>query len=387
MGVKLRVVISGSLFGFFLTSFFVALLMKSCKKSQDKIESVTSEPTTPAAHHQYCLVDDSTISPAYEKLIQAFSGKANLGSIPFPKIWKSTEIPEYILEKRIGKGSFGSVYAAFVKGTAERVALKFLSRIPEIDKALNENEHLQNEIHFGAVFKEQSRFVGLEGYFKYQDLPVKNYRFVSDDVQLLENSLVLVQRLVTGHCLDALPFSMQEIKEITIQTIVALVFLQANGIVHRDIKPENVIFDRKTNSLTFVDLGLLKAQGNPITSASDWQQRHSQWLKEGFFQQKGVETFCGTPAYLPWEVILKKTSYENDMYALGTTLAELLFRGEHYAMRFRVLAGKMLLRPELRLYFPVLMALRNPHPAGRSCLGAVMACELFSDVEWEKYAL
>lgn len=395
MGVKLRVLITGSLFGIFLVSLLTCLIVKGCSGRQEaatKAEKTKAETTE--APEGFCLVDDEEISPGYAKLIQVFQGKADWSKAVLPPLWKPNEIPDYVLEKCLGTGSFGAVYLAKVKNTEQRFALKFLIgfKTPqEIDKALKEDVHLRNEMLTGMLFKDQKIFSAFVGHFKYQDVPHGAYAFGGFHALTLVNSLVMVQKLAPGISLGKEKFSLEQIKEITVQAIVGLVFLQANGFVHRDIKPENLIFDKITNSLTFVDLGLCKYREAPMTSCSAWQKRHKKWIEDGFFDKDGKDTMCGTPLFLPWEIILHQTSFENDLHALGVTIGELLFesagipRESGCPTRFRVLAAKMLLHPELKLFFPVLLALRHPHPAGRSCLGAIMACELFEDVDWEKY--
>ena len=74
--------------------------------------------------------------------------------------------------------------------------------------------------------------------------------------------------------------------------------MHSKGLIHRDLKPENVLFDNE--KIKICDFGC---------SASGYEP---------------LNTFCGTPDYMPPEMI-KETGhgYPLDVWALGVLLFEM----------------------------------------------------------------
>eukprot|EP01118_Nematostelium_gracile_P018568 TRINITY_DN8285_c0_g2_i1.p1 TRINITY_DN8285_c0_g2~~TRINITY_DN8285_c0_g2_i1.p1 ORF type:complete len:230 (+),score=61.58 TRINITY_DN8285_c0_g2_i1:278-967(+) len=87
------------------------------------------------------------------------------------------------------------------------------------------------------------------------------------------------------------------------QILCAIECCHKNSIVHRDIKLQNILLDDQ-NNIKLIDFGL------------------SNFVEEGTFRN----TFCGTPAYAPPEILLG-TSYkgpEVDIWSLGVVLYSML---------------------------------------------------------------
>ncbi|TRZ00654.1 hypothetical protein DNTS_027231 [Danionella cerebrum] len=82
----------------------------------------------------------------------------------------------------------------------------------------------------------------------------------------------------------------------------ALIFLHRRGIIYRDLKPENIILDQRGYA-KLVDFGFAKKVG---LGKKTW-------------------TFCGTPEYVPPEIILNKGhDVSADCWSLGILIFELL---------------------------------------------------------------
>lgn len=88
------------------------------------------------------------------------------------------------------------------------------------------------------------------------------------------------------------------------QIILALEDLHKRDIIYRDLKPANIVFDHEGNAL-LTDFGL---------------------SKEGVQQNAtGAKSFCGSPAYLPPEMLSRKGHGKSlDWYLTGVLFYEML---------------------------------------------------------------
>jgi len=79
-------------------------------------------------------------------------------------------------------------------------------------------------------------------------------------------------------------FDEQTVKHYAAEILLALEALHKEKIIYRDLKPDNIVLDAEGHAL-LTDFGLSKK----TTSIDDINK-----------------SFCGTPAYLPLEIINKK---------------------------------------------------------------------------------
>jgi len=202
---------------------------------------------------------------------------------------KKVAMEDFELLKVLGRGAFGKVVLCREKTSRTMYAMKILKKTfvfqkNEVEHTLTENRVLQTIRH--------PFIVGLK------------YSFTTED------RLCFVTEYVSGGELfvhlknePSRRFSEERTRFYAAEIVCALGYLHKRGIIYRDLKLENLLLDRNGH-IKMVDFGLCKDEifGNKLTS-----------------------TFCGTPSYLPPEVISSKEyGRAVDWWGLGVVMYELL---------------------------------------------------------------
>ena len=154
----------------------------------------------------------------------------------YDDILGQTFFNKYTCVKKLGKGSFGSIYQA-VYGK-EEYALKFEDR-------KKNNDLLQNE-------------AAIMNYLKGPNIPtVKSYGFTSSYNILV---MQLLGRDLEHHFKKRKKFSVKTVCMLGFQMINILENIHEKHILHRDIKPENFTMGLNQNSkiVYLIDFGLAK---------------------------------------------------------------------------------------------------------------------------------
>ena len=154
----------------------------------------------------------------------------------YDDILGQTFFNKYTCVKKLGKGSFGSIYQA-VYGK-EEYALKFEDR-------KKNNDLLQNE-------------AAIMNYLKEPNIPiVKSYGFTSSYNILV---MQLLGRDLEHHFKKRKKFSVKTVCMLGFQMINILENIHEKHILHRDIKPENFVMGLNQNSkiVYLIDFGLAK---------------------------------------------------------------------------------------------------------------------------------
>ena len=147
---------------------------------------------------------------------------------------------KYLIRKKIGKGSFGTVYQGINTSNNEKIALKVEKRVKN-DPGTLENEAL--------------RLVYLQG----EGIPC---------VYCYGNNLyhnLLVEELL-GKSLEDIfnsygkPFSLKTVCVLGIEMIKRIQYIHSKYYIHRDIKPDNFMVGRGQNEkkIYIIDFGLAK---------------------------------------------------------------------------------------------------------------------------------
>jgi serine/threonine-protein kinase len=155
-----------------------------------------------------------------------------------------THLGPYRIDRPLGKGGMGSVYAATDTETGQRVAIKALT--PHLAMAEGFRERFEAEIESLKTLRHEG-IVRLYGYGEQDGV-----LFYS--MELVEG-ISLEDELRAGR-----RFNWREVTSIAIQLSLALKHAHDHGIVHRDIKPANILlYDEERVKLA--DFGIARLFG------------------------------------------------------------------------------------------------------------------------------
>ena len=203
---------------------------------------------------------------------------------------------KFRLDKLLGQGGFGAVYAATNMVLDRQVAVKLMK--PECASDPMLVQRFFNEAKVGARLVDQHS-VGTYDLFQDED-----------------GTLLITMELLEGISLrqaltDAGPMSWNRAANIAGQVCRSLEEAHGKGVIHRDLKPANIMLVERESIPDFVkvlDFGIAK-------------------IFEGQVEPSITATggFVGTPAYMPPEHIAgRKLDGRADIYSLGVILYEMV---------------------------------------------------------------
>ena len=204
----------------------------------------------------------------------------------------------YRLDRLLGEGGMGTVWAATHTVTRRRYALKFLKGPSHLNTELR-RRFVREARAASAV--EHPNVVQIHDVFEADGMPI----MVMD---LLEGE-TLGQRLQRE---QALPLS--EVAATLVPVVSAVGSAHALGIVHRDLKPDNIFLARSPDgnqAVRVLDFGVAK-------------------LMTGEAHETGAITgtgaLIGTPCYMSPEQAFgeKSIDHRSDVWAIGVILYEAL---------------------------------------------------------------
>jgi hypothetical protein len=169
--------------------------------------------------------DDIPPEPCDGTVVQDEPARERSRELSRQTIAPPARVPGYDILRRVGEGSFGSVWLAREVNTGKQVAIKFYSHRRGLDWSL-----LSREVEKLAVLYTSRNVVGLLEVGWEHDPPY----FV---MEYLENGS-LAARLEDG------PLPPEDAVLIAKSIARALIHAHGSGILHCDVKPANVLLDR-----------------------------------------------------------------------------------------------------------------------------------------------
>ena len=224
---------------------------------------------------------------------------------------------KYRIERVLGQGGMGIVYAANHELLGVKVAIKLL--LTDISTSQEAVTRFLNEAR--NAMKIQS----------------ENVAKVSDAGHLEDGRPYMVMEFLEGDDLSKLleqrgVLSIQEAVDYTLQALEALAQAHKEGIVHRDLKPANLFLVArrdKTMQVKVLDFGISKAT-NP--------------LSQGSGSMTSTKALLGSPYYMSPEQLRSSKSVDAraDIWSMGIILFELMggtppFLGDNFGELFALI--------------------------------------------------
>jgi NIMA (never in mitosis gene a)-related kinase len=203
---------------------------------------------------------------------------------------------KYVIERKIGQGSYGGVYIVHLKNnTAKRYVLK---RVPLNSLSPKEKKSAEQEVQLLQTLQHPN-------IVRYKDSFLDNR----------DKDLCIVMRYCEGGDLSSkikeyrgksIPESL--IMKWFVQIALALDFIHNRKVLHRDLKSQNV-FLTKEGQIKLGDFGIARVLNRTVDFA---------------------QTSIGTPLYMSPECCNNKPySFKSDVWSLGCVLYETCTSGRH----------------------------------------------------------
>ena len=195
----------------------------------------------------------------------------------------------YRLERRLGRGGMGAVYAAVDDVLERPVAVKLI------------RDDIVGPLDLGSRFRQEARAAAGFAHphvVRVYDFGVDRYQRPFLVMELLEGD-TLRQRLASG-----VPLSAPETLHILRGVCSALSAAHGQGLVHRDLKPENIFLQRHASGVVpkVLDFGLAKAFDARLPVDKPTATASSAGLLVGTLEYMAPEQVAGDDVNPGWDV-------------------------------------------------------------------------------------
>ena len=286
-----------------------------------------------------------------QKIIQTNSNNCLNTALQNPKI--NDKLNKYLIIKEIGKGAYAHVKLVLDKINKNKYAMKVYEREKLNDSTkrkcvyrgieIMKNIDHKNIVKLHEVIQTQKQILIIMEYIN--GISMREYYNKNIKHQKLNPQKELI------------------IKNFFIQIFSAMSYIHKNHMAHRDIKLENILID-KNQQIKRIDFGF--GMYNPEDKL------------QGFF--------CGTPNYMPPEIIVKKhyIGQKADLWSLGVLLYKMLcadfpFFGNNEKELYKMSRkGKFNIPDYISNNLKVILnGLINVNPDKRMSCDEVLQCEWF----------
>jgi tRNA A-37 threonylcarbamoyl transferase component Bud32 len=246
-------------------------------------------------------------------------------------------VGDYVVERFLGAGAMGEVYAGKHPVIGKRVAIKVL------------RHELAASAEAAERFIREARAVNQVDHENVVDV----FAFG----RLEDGRLYLVMDLVDGASLRAKlvngPLPLEEAIKILEPIADALDAAHGKGVIHRDLKPDNIMLSSaKPPKVMILDFGIAKL----VSKANEGKPTGPSTLT-------GAGTWLGTPSYMaPEQWSVDGAGPASDRYALGVIAFELLTG----APPFTATSVPAMMEQHFRTKVPALASRAFPEDVGRT---------------------
>ena len=198
------------------------------------------------------------------------------------------QLGPYIIDKQIGRGGMGFVYAAHHEDTADVVAVKMLS------VGFEDDDNFRNRFSLEIETLKQLHHDGIVEIFGFGE---------QDGILFYSMELVDGPSLYETLKSEG-PIAWRDVVRLTIEICHALKHAHDRGVIHRDLKPSNLIVSR-SGSVKLVDFGIARLFGTAQLTAD--------------------HAVVGTADYMsPEQAEGQRPTVRSDLYSLGAVMYALL---------------------------------------------------------------
>jgi serine/threonine-protein kinase len=206
------------------------------------------------------------------------------------------DLSQFVVEREVGKGSMGIVYAARLRSSGERIALKILPPSLHLTERTLARFLREGQLMARVQHPDITRFLA-------QGQSGRLHWFAMEFV----DGTTLQERLQVG------PLPVRQACAVGARAARALQYAHDQGVVHRDIKPSNLMLRRDA------------APGGDDVRVAITDFGLARETNSGSLTDSGA--IVGTPMYMAPEQVLGGSAQANslgDVYSLGATLYALV---------------------------------------------------------------
>ncbi|GAA6006911.1 hypothetical protein JCM11491_001441 [Sporobolomyces phaffii] len=269
-------------------------------------------------------------------------------------------VNDFQVLRRIGQGSFGSVFMIRKRDTQRIYALKVINKSRITTPGALAQVFAERQVL--ALTVDSPFLVSLK--FSFQSST--NLFFVID----YKGGGELFQHLQR----DGGRFEESRVRYYVGEIVLALEYLHERGIVYRDLKPENILLD-SNGHVVLCDFGLSKVLKN---------------------EDDRCKTLCGTTSFLAPEVLLDVGySYSADWWSLGVLLFEMSWGWSPFYAETAVEEYERILKSEIKIpnkggysneLKDLVLQLLNRDPETRIKASGIKQHAFFASLSFERLA-